>query len=70
MRVSRKKNRMPAKGTFRKIARRSRWRWAAGYTYWVEGRTRDGHFTTGAGSTAREAVNDFRKNRAADPGTR
>ena len=59
MKVRREPNRMPERGSFRRIANRSRYRWAGGYTYWATTRTQDGqHLVTGMGKTARQAVND------------
>ena len=59
MRIRREYLRLPESGLFRRIARR-RGMWM-GWTYWAEGRSRDGYRVSGIGRTQREAVNDLRK---------
>lgn len=63
MRVRREKNRMPPHGLFRRIALKNRAAWTSGYTFWADGRSRDGYMVTGMGSTARQAVNELVKER-------
>ena len=61
MRVIREYARLPKRGIFRRIARRQGgW---TGWNYWAEGKSRDGYKAIGVGSTARQAVNDYRRQR-------
>lgn len=61
MKISREYARLPERGIFRRLAKKQGgW---VGWTYWAEGRSRDGYRVTGMGRTAREAVNDLVRER-------
>lgn len=61
-RIRREYERRPqGAGVFAKIARRQGW--PCGWTYWAEGRSRDGYLVSGMGATARAAVNELVRER-------
>lgn len=60
--ISREYTRRPeGRGVFARIARRQGW--SCEWTYWAEGRSRDGYQVTGMGRTEREARNDLVRQR-------
>lgn len=66
MKIRREYARLPKAGLFRRIARRQGgW---LGWTYYAEGRSRDDYFVIGMGRSAREATNDFRRERKSSRG--
>lgn len=61
MKIRREYSHLPPRGLFRRIAKKQGgW---TGWTYWADGRSRDGYHVSGMGRTARSAVNDFRMER-------